>query len=364
MSFLRNAWYVIEWSERLNEVPIRRRVLGESIALYRLRNGEAVAIGDRCPHRSASLSQGKLVNDELECPYHGLRYGRDGRCVHNPYGDGTIPPGAKVKSYRIEKRHHALWVWMGDEALADPDLIPDFSLFDRPEFATSRDHLHVAADYQLVNDNLLDLSHATYMHPFLTSPGFAARSRTKTKHEGTTVWSYRWSEQEPLMPLFRLVWDRDEQFGDLRAHMRWTAPSTLLLDLGMNYPGTDAGPWLPSAHLLTPETETSTHYFWMAGRNCQQDNQELGAAIHAAAAHAFTTEDEPMIVRVSQNMAGEDFWSSRPISLVGDAAALRARRLLAGLISREKRAAQSVARGKADHDALRTHSVASPAAKT
>jgi len=94
----------------------------------------------------------------------------------------------------------------------------------------------------------------------------------------------------------------------------------------------EAGPALPSAHLLTPETETRTHYFWMVGRNRLPNDHELGQNIHAGIARAFTTEDEPMISRVSENMNGAEFWSLKPAILPGDAAALRHLEIAAAFI--------------------------------
>jgi phenylpropionate dioxygenase-like ring-hydroxylating dioxygenase large terminal subunit len=337
MTFLRDAWYVAGWGEQLAPGPARIKVLNESIALYRLQDGRSVALADRCPHRSASLSGGQIINDALQCPYHGLRFDAQGRCVHNPHGNGAIPPRAHVKAYPLVERHHALWVWMGEATEADESLIPDFSIYDDASLVSSRGYLHVRSNYELINDNLLDLSHAAFLHPFLTNDGAPARSRTEVKQDGTTVWSYMWNDKEPLTPLFKLVWDGKGEICDMRAHMRWTAPSSLLLDVGVTEVGAPPaeGPALPSAHLLTPETDTSTHYFWMVGRNRQPDNVELGQIIHSGIARAFTTEDEPMITRVAENMGGAEFWSLKPAILPGDAAALQARRVLAELIATE-----------------------------
>ena len=338
MPFLYNAWYAAGWSERLGDTPTRITILGEPVALYRGEDGAAAALGDICPHRFASLSQGRIVGEVLQCPYHGLRFDRAGACVHNPHGEGMVPPGARVRAYPLVERHHALWIWPGDPALADPDLIPDISVYDRDDIASSRDYLHVAADYRLVNDNLLDLTHAAFLHPFLASEEFASRSRTKVEQDGRIIRSMMWNDNETITPLFELVWDGEGDRVDLRSHMHWTAPSSLLLDVGVTAVGADPmdGPWLPSAHLLTPETETTTHYFWMVGRNRQLDNAELGRIIHGGIKQAFETEDEPMITQVSANMAGREFWSLHPAILAGDAAAVRARRLLAKLIREEE----------------------------
>jgi len=329
--FLRNAWYVAGWTASISERPIRIKMLGEAVAIARLADGGIMAVGDLCPHRYASLSDGRLVNDMIECPYHGLRFDQRGKCVFNPHDGGAIPKRASVKSYPAVDRHGAIWLWMGEADRADPNLIPDFSLFDDEQFAISYGYLHVAAHYELVTDNLLDLSHTEYLHPMLANPGFAERCRKDVRQDGDTVWSYLWSEGEQVTPFFRLIWDGQEDAGDLRSHMRWTSPSSLLLDVGFAYRGCppETGPAMPNAHFLTPETERSTHYFWLIGRNRKQEDEDLGALIHQSVAQAFAQEDEPMIAKVQQNLEGNGFWDLNPVILRGDAAAVRARRILA-----------------------------------
>lgn len=341
--FLRNAWYMAGWAETLSNQPKRIKILGEGVALARLADGTAVAMGDRCPHRYASLSDGKLVDDTLECPYHGLRFDKSGACVFNPHGNGMIPPRARVKSYPLVERYHALWIWMGDAALADDASIPDFSAFMAPDVVTCRDYLRIGANYELVTDNLLDLSHVEFLHPFLANPGAAQRARRDVKQEGSSIWAYMWNDDEPVTPLLQMLWDGEEDRGDLRSHMRWDAPSSLYLEVGITYRGAppEAGPFMPSAHLLTPETESSTHYFWAMGRNRRQQDAELTKFIHDGVANAFINEDEPMIARVSENLGGADFWDLKPVILPGDAAAIQARRLLAKLIRNEQAASDS-----------------------
>lgn len=340
--FLRNTWYAAGWSENLRDEPVRIKILNQAVALYRLADGTPVALADRCPHRFAPLSSGKIVDDTLQCPYHGLRFDRNGACALNPHGDGTIPPRARVDSFPLVERHHALWIWMGDADKADPSLIPDMSIFDGPELAPSRGYLNPGTDYQLVNDNLLDLTHAAYLHPFLAPADLTEKTRTDVKQEGRNVLFSMGATNVPATPLMQLIWDRGEEHGDLYALMRWHAPSNLLLDTGMHYLGSDTGPATFSAHLLTPETEKSTHYFWMVGRNRLQDNAEISAIIHNGIQQAFQTEDEPMLALVAENMEGIDFWDLNPAILPTDGAGIRARRLLAKMI-REDNGATAMA---------------------
>ncbi|EZP71397.1 Vanillate monooxygenase [Sphingomonas paucimobilis] len=338
--FLKNAWYMAGWSETLTEKPQGIRMLGEKIALFRLENGEVAAIGDRCPHRFASLSGGVLVHDTLQCPYHGLRFDRSGACVHNPHHGGIIPPGAVTRSYPVEERHHGIWVWMGAPEAADPALIPDLSMLDAPELVGTRGCLHVPADYRLVIDNLMDLTHVNYLHPLLGIEDAAANTRVSVEQEGRDVWSYMWTDGSELPLLFQMLWRGPKGNAKMRGHMRWTAPAALLLDSGATEIGgnPDASIFLPTAHLLTPETETSTHYFWTQYRDVLTDDAELTQQIHAGVAHTFATEDEPMIAQVAANMDGQDFWDLRPAILNTDAGAVRARRLLAKLIREEEAA--------------------------
>lgn len=337
MPFLRNCWYAAGWSDEIGETAIRRRILGEQIALYRLADGSAIAIADRCPHRFASLSQGRVVADAIECPYHGLRFDRNGACVLNPHGDGMIPPGVGVTAYPLIERYGALWIWPGDPSLARAEDIPNFSYLEDAAFTCSHGYLSVAANYQLVCDNLLDLSHVPFLHPFLANPEATSRTRVDVRQDGSAVWSYFWLDDEPITPLFQMVWESGSANGDQRAHMRWTPPSNLFLDLGMNEVGCgpETGPSLPNSHFLTPETEDRTHYFWAIGRDRKRDDAAIGQSIHDGTEKAFIMEDEPMVARVQENMAGEDFWALRPLILAGDGAALRARRMLAQKIKRE-----------------------------
>jgi len=114
--FLRNYWYVAAADTEVGRTPFARTILGEPVVFYRTEQGVAVALEDRCAHRHLPLSMGKLVGDELQCHYHGLRFGTDGRCTRIP-GQEQIPRAAKVKTYPVVERYHWIWIWMGDAAL-------------------------------------------------------------------------------------------------------------------------------------------------------------------------------------------------------------------------------------------------------
>ncbi|MDB5717660.1 MAG: Vanillate O-demethylase oxygenase subunit, partial [Sphingomonas bacterium] len=114
MTYLRNCWYAAAWPHEVSEAPLARKLLDHHVVLYRTTDGVAHALEDRCPHRFAPLSMGRLIDDQLQCPYHGLRFGTDGACVYNPHYD-ALPRAAKVASYPLLDRYGMLWIWMGDE---------------------------------------------------------------------------------------------------------------------------------------------------------------------------------------------------------------------------------------------------------
>jgi phenylpropionate dioxygenase-like ring-hydroxylating dioxygenase large terminal subunit len=174
--FLRNYWYVAASDDEVGRKPLRRILLGEPVVLFRTEDGTPVAFEDRCAHRHLPLSMGKLVGDTLQCHYHGLRYDMTGTCVRVP-GQDLIPPSARVKTYPVVQRYHWVWIWMGDPALADPDTITDYHWLDDPSWGAKVQYLHVQANWKLIVDNLLDLTHLA----FGTRPRSATRRWSSTR---------------------------------------------------------------------------------------------------------------------------------------------------------------------------------------
>ncbi|WP_162248219.1 MULTISPECIES: Rieske 2Fe-2S domain-containing protein [unclassified Sphingomonas] len=111
--FLQNAWYPVAWCDEISaDAILARKILGRELALYRDVEGQARAMVNRCPHRFAPLSLGKRIGDAIQCPYHGLHFGPDGRRVHNPHGDGAVPD-IGVQAFPVREQHKLIWAWMG-----------------------------------------------------------------------------------------------------------------------------------------------------------------------------------------------------------------------------------------------------------
>jgi phenylpropionate dioxygenase-like ring-hydroxylating dioxygenase large terminal subunit len=339
MRYLRNAWYVAALSGELQSGPISRELLGERMVIFRTESGQTAIIADRCSHRFAPLSLGRVDGESIECRYHGLRFGVSGNCILNPHGDKRIPLRADVPSWPTHERHGFIWFWPGDPAKADDTLIPLYPFNEDPShFAVVYGYIHVAAHYELVVDNLLDLSHVEFLHPQFKQAGGVDAHKTSYSVEGTTVVANRLKPNVEIQGLARLFWTSQSKRFDARANMRWMPPSALLFDLGGTECGAplEEGVCLPNAHLITPASDFHCHYFWSIARNRQINNEEAGRNLHQVAQKIFITEDIWMIEAQQRNIESvTNILSLRPVTLEPDTPAVWARRILANLIRRE-----------------------------
>jgi vanillate O-demethylase monooxygenase subunit len=347
MTFIRNTWYAAGWSSELGDSLISRKILNEPVVLFRDDKGAAVALADRCPHRFVPLSKGKLKQGVIECGYHGLCFDSTGACVFNPHGDHLIPRAARVKNYKLAERNGIVWLWMGDPALVDESQIRVFPQFGNSEgFVSVEGYLHVDANYQLISDNLLDLTHGQYVHPMFVNAAGPAVLEPYDDPDKTTVWAKFVRKSQYPNKYFQFLGYPAEQLGDHRNFMRWNAPAVLLLDVGMTGVGAPVseGISIPTAHLLTPETETTTHYFWAMARDFKLDDVAFSKQLLDIGVRIFTEEDKP-IIEAQQRAIGEtdDLLSLKPVLLSTDAPAVRARRMVMRLIGEENSAGQVAA---------------------
>src|SRR5688572_26583055 len=200
--FLRNFWYVAAWAHEVGEQPLARTFLNEAVILFRKQDGTPVALEDRCCHRHVPLSRGTRIGDTIQCWYHGLVFDASGRCIRVP-GQDRVPPAARVKAYPVAERHRWVWIWMGDPALADPALIPDFRWLDHPEWGCKGTTYRVRCHYQLIIDNLLDLTHLAFVHATtIGNPAVveAAEVHARRGHGDVTV--TRWMLDNPPPPTY------------------------------------------------------------------------------------------------------------------------------------------------------------------
>lgn len=336
--YLRNRWYVAARSDEIEKGPVGRTIMDEAVVLFRGEGGRASALEDSCAHRYMPLSQGKVLDGRIQCPYHGLLYDAAGKCVLVP-GQTRVPPGAVVKSYPVVEKWRYIWIWMGDRSLADPAEVPDYHWNDDPQWVAVGGYFHVRGNYRLLIDNLLDLSHVAYVHASTLGTDRVADFPVKVKRDGTRVHVDRWIMGEPAPRMFKLVGNFEGPV-DRWQLIKYEVPSHFMIDVGCADAGSGApegdrsrGITMFSNHTLTPETATSTHYFWHHARNFRLDEDELTNKLAGATRTAFG--EDVGIVEAQQDRMSRAPASKPIIDINADAGVLQARRLLDRLIDEE-----------------------------
>jgi phenylpropionate dioxygenase-like ring-hydroxylating dioxygenase large terminal subunit len=341
VAYPRNCWYVIAWD---HEVPAQglfsRTVLNEGILLYRTRDGEVVALRDRCCHRLAPLSKGRQEGDCVRCGYHGLLFDRTGRCVEVP-GSETVPPKAHVRRYPVRIKNKWVFVWMGDPALADPAELPDNFSCDHPDWRYRPGYLHYETPQALICDNLLDFSHLSYVHEKTLggSPAIAqAKPTIEPMPRGIRV--SRHIADVPPPPFYHSL----RSFpGNID---RWfiydfVMPGTLLMHSG-GRPVEDAPDDLRrairhhSCQTVTPETDGTSHYFFQQSRfvgpGGVEGNERYVDNLYDSLVVAFE-EDRAMITAQAREIARDPGAQMLPLAL--DAAVVRFRRIVDQAVAAE-----------------------------
>lgn len=344
--WVRNAWYVAAWTQELGAGQVvARSIINEPLALYRTQDGTPVVFEDRCCHRFAPLSMGRVEQDDLRCMYHGLKFAPDGRCVEIP-GQKLIPHSACVRRFPAFERGSWLWVWMGEPAQADPALIPPSIALDDPGYCLKAGQLDYAADYQLIDDNLLDLSHLSYAHE-------------KTLGLGAPQWA---DERPRIIGLERGVrvqrWLQNQVRGYLRngTFDMWSTydflvPGIFLLRTAWYPVGTAERlqlkpPVDPPLFLrcdeqaVTPTTARTSRYFYATGARSNDITPPQVDKMFAVVEAAF--REDKAIIEAQQLVLDRDP-QRRMLPTSFDAGPTQFRRILEGLVAREMAPAPPVA---------------------
>ena len=336
-AFPLNQWYVAAFSSELTDKPIARKLLHYPVVIFRTGDGQVAALEDRCCHRSLPLSCGTVEANGVRCGYHGLLYAPDGGCIEIP-GQDRIPAKARVQSYTVAEKNHIVWIWMPRVAGTPPTHdAPSYPHHDDPKYKFGSGHYHYDAPYQLIHDNLLDLSHLGYVH-VKTIGGNAKmhmNAEMKVTSDGNVVRVVRLMPGTTPPPTYRAAWpfkETCERWQEIEfdvTHLRiWT---------GAVEPGTDAiddpdrgGFHMRGFHGITPETETTAHYFWSMASNKHPDMPETIDTVVEQTRYTFD-EDRVVIEAQYKNIVqfGPDAsWMDIHV----DIGANRARRIVAKLV--------------------------------
>jgi vanillate O-demethylase monooxygenase subunit len=335
-----NAWYAVAWTHELRKGEVLgRTVCGIKIALWRTGEGAPSALEDACWHRLMPLSHGRPEGDNLVCRYHGLAFDAAGRCTRMPSQE-KLNPNACVRAYPLVEKHRLVWVWPGDAAAADPALVPDWHWADDPAWEGDGETLTLGCDYRLVIDNLMDLTHETFVHA--TSIGHSAIAATPatTKHDERSVTVERYMADIDAPPFWRT------QLGRAGNVDRWQIitfepPCTIVLDVGVALAGTGAlkgdrsqGVNGRVLNTITPSTDRTCMYFWSLVRNYRLRDQTLTTQLRQANARIF--EEDRAVLEAQQQAI--DARPGQPLrNLAIDAGSLWARRLIDAMLARESR---------------------------
>jgi len=132
----RNVWYPVVFAADLpDDKPYGFDIYGERFVVFRDGDGALHCLRDRCPHRAARLSDGQIVDGNLECLYHGWQFASEGKCVRIPQlaSDKAIPKTANVDSYSITIKQGIVWVFPGESDQTDDGNIPTIPGFERDD---------------------------------------------------------------------------------------------------------------------------------------------------------------------------------------------------------------------------------------
>jgi vanillate monooxygenase len=339
--FPKNTWYVACTPDEIDEKPLGRKICGESIVFYRGAQGQVAALDDFCPHRGAPLSLGKVLEGKLVCGYHGLEMGCDGKTIAMP--GQRVRGFPAIRSYPVVERYGFVWVWTGDAALADESKIKHLEWHENPEWAYGGGLFHIACDYRLMIDNLMDLTHETYVHATSIGQKEIDESPCKTTVDGDQVITSRFMENITPPPFWKMALRGNNLADDVPVDRwqicRFTPPSNVMIEVGVAHAGKggyDAAPehkaYSVVVDFITPETETSIHYFWGMARKFNPKDKALTASIREGQGKIFS-EDLAMLELQQRNLLAHPERSLLMLNI--DAGGVQSRKILDRLMAAE-----------------------------
>ncbi len=339
-SFVHNSWYVAAWDREVTREPMARTYLNQPVTLFRREDGTPVALEDRCCHRHYPLSQSKVEGDHIRCGYHGLLFDSAGVCIEIP-GQDRIPHDARVRAYPVVEKYGWVWIWMGDPALADVGTLPDWWWCEHKDWAfTKPDFLYIPCNYQLVTDNLLDVTHLAYVHASSIGTAAITEFPIQVDRSDAHVRMTRWVVDRPAPPMYQTFGqfpgtaDRG-QIVEFRPPV-FTVNFAQVADHGTGAPEGQQGTRridLMALSAPTPETETSTHYFFGFVRNFGLEDPRLEQMMAVNFVNVFK---EDVGVLTAQQMRMSSMPDAPQIDIRVDIPPNAARRIVSQLRAAER----------------------------
>jgi len=335
--FLNNEWYVVALGSELSTQAIQRWVLGQPLALFRTHSGKPVALLDRCPHRGAPLSMGRVQGETIACGYHGFTFDASGQCVDIP-GSDFISPKACVKSHPVIERWGWVFAWMGEPALADETKLPDFSWMDKAGWVGRAEYLLVHAHHALVRDNLLDLTHARFVHQKTLGTAAVTQFPIESQVSERQVRVLREMKDIEPSPFFKTMGRFDARV-DHRQQIDFFPPAYVLINTRVSGHRSDGASQAAEFYVLnalTPVNEKSTHYFWGLVRNFSIEDAAVTALQQKLNRETFLEDVE--ILAQQQIMLDSAPAGWLPVSVPNDGGCVQADRMFKKLHALEQTA--------------------------
>jgi vanillate O-demethylase monooxygenase subunit len=333
--WITDAWYVIGWDSEIDRTPLARTICGVPMMAYRKLDRSVVAMRDACPHRMLPLSMGLREGDSIRCKYHGLKLGPDGVAEEMPLKSDRVNTRVCVETFAVAERHRFVWVWIGDKALADPDLIPDLWPCSAPGWTFDGGYYHVAADYRLMIDNLMDLTHETHVHSGSIGQPELLEAPIEAHVEGNRAYVSRWMPGVDAPPFWRGALKQDGPV-DRWQICEFIPPAAVMIDVGVAPAGAgatlakhDQGVRGMVVDFMTPESDTTMHYFWGMARSFDVDDVGFTARFKSQQGGVFA-EDKDILEAQQRSILANP--GMRPNAYNIDQGGVRARQIIDRLI--------------------------------
>jgi len=343
--FIYNAWYAVCWSHELEDRPLAKRVLGEGLAVYRTASGVAAAVEDCCPHRFAPMSLGCVDGENIMCGYHGMQFDRAGACVSIP-GQKNVPGRAKIRTYPVVEKYSLIWAWMGAAENADEALIPDVHWLDSPGWKPVTGTTRYDCNWVLLVDNLLDLTHTTFVHQSTIGTEDVASTPITTEVENDRVHVVRDMKNTTPSNFYKRVGGFEGRID--RWQKIWLEPpSVVIIDAGgvpaggsRKEDGEDGYTGIDTriVSMLLPVDERTVDQIWAFVRDTQLDDEQLDRDIEASITLTFD-EDAGFLAGQQVNM--ERAPHRQMLNNTADAGVVQTRRLIEKWMAADTASAQA-----------------------
>ena len=334
--YLRNQWYVVATTSEIGQTPIARTICNEPMVIYRGASGKPAMLSDRCPHRKAPLSSGEVHGDDIQCGYHGIRFGRDGACTHIP-GDFPIPRNFRARRFPTVEKFGFIFVWMGESA-ADPALIPNFYENNDAGWSSVPGYLHIKGNYQLMVDNILDLTHVVFVHKTTLAGGGVTDTPLEVRVEADRIFAKRMMHNVDTAPIYKAARGLHGKI-DRWQIFEYQPPMFVKVILGAREAGSDEPLGAPTHVVLnsfTPETDKTTHYFWGTARPWAVGDSKVDDLYRTMIDLAFA--EDASIVERQQRLIDSDASAAPLMAFPFDRSGIAARRIVKRLLEEERTA--------------------------